>query len=216
MPINALRPAPAYTLGTLTNGQVLADTTLNEFQNAMNNFAGRGATTATLLGGRLNGLIHVPVGLVSKGYANSFQLQRIQLAIPLWLSAGFDVLGFGFQVRLNSMYPMANAPAGFVGSTFTVEVVRGGVAYQVAQITWRDLVAATLQTGFFTFNHPLSSLFLNSPIHCEEIWIRLTYDATEGDDSLLGLYPNGILTNPEFWNGCGYFFAAAYKNFEPC
>jgi len=223
MSYNPLRPSPSFALQTLANGSVLDVIKINEFQKEMAHLAGRGAAITELSGGRMNGKIHVPLGLVSKGTGlapgNTFRLGKKSVAVPLWLNPGFDMLCFFFQVRLSSMYPRPALASGYVGSVFTVDVVSGGNAYQVAYTSWHQLTNLTNfpnNVGFFKFSIPLVSLFLNSPVHVEEIYLRLNFDATEGYADVLGLYPSGTLTNPEFYQGCMYFGAAAYKSIIPC
>lgn len=220
MPLNPLRPAPAFNLQTLANGQVLDVGKINEFQKCMAHLAGRGATIVELAGARANGKIRVPLGLVSKGTGsppgNTFRLAKRDLAIPLWLNPGHDTLSIFFSVKLNSLYPLSSVASGFVGSVFTVSVVRGGNAYEVIYKDWHELDAYPSETAFFHREINLASLFLNSPVHVEEIYLKLHYTAVEGHDELLGNFPSGTLTNPEYYQGCSYFCAAAYKSLEGC
>lgn len=217
MSYNTLRPAPASNLAAIANGSVLTASSLNEYQACMNHLAGRGGVIGNPAGNRISGRIQVPIGVVSKGFNNSFFMGRISKPISLWLNPGYDMLSMFFEVRLNSM--KFHAPLNrYVGSTFAIDLVRGGVAYRLQELTWQQLSASqyTLQTGFFRMETPILGLFQTSPIHAEEIYIVLTYDMTEGEDSLIGTLPDGVLSNPTFWNGCSFFSVAAYKNIVPC
>lgn len=214
---NILRPQPANTLTTLANGQVLSASTINEAHKCMNALAGRGTRTAEIVGSRLNGRIVVPLGVVSKGFNNSYTIGRKSIAVPLWLPAGYDMIDMFFEVRLNPS--IFHAPLNrWLGSEFIVEFVRGGIAWEVARLDWRLMsnVVFPLQTGFFKMTTPITGLFQTSPIHTEEIFIRLTFDMSEGVDDVLGMDTAGTLPNPTFWNGCSYFVAACYKNIVLC
>jgi len=216
MPINPLRPSPNFNLSVLGNGSVLDDTRLNQFQAAMNAFAGRGAMVAELCGASVNGRIQVPLGAVSKGFANSFRLDKKSIAIPLWVPAGYDSLTIMFACQLNLMKNVVGVTGGFVGSIFRVEIVQGGQGRTVQEISWRSPMLDPLGNGYFEFNVPLANIFNLSPIHADLIYIRLHYSMTEGYDILLGQNTTGTHTTADFWNGCGYFGAAVYKSTDVC
>ena len=206
----------------MLNGDVLDVAKINEFQKCMDHLASRGAMVTQMTGARVNDQIQVPLGLVSHGsttpvqVGNTFRMGKKDLAIPLWLNPGYDTLTLMFQIRLQSMFPVPAVVGGYVGGVFRVEVVRGGTAHQVAYYDWRMLQNEPQQTAFFVRTIPLNSLFLNSPIHVEEIFLRLHYSSVEGYDVLLGQLPSGIFSNPEFWQGCSYFGCAVYKDCIPC
>jgi hypothetical protein len=122
MPIRPLRPSPSFLLQPMPNGSALDSARLNQFQQAMSAFAGRGATTTEICGARVNGLIQVPLGVVSKGFANSFRLDKKSIAVPLWVSAGYDSLTMLFQVRLGALksVPTSVAPRTSLGNRYSL------------------------------------------------------------------------------------------------
>lgn len=216
MPINPLRPAPNFNLQVIPNGAIIDEVRVNEFQKSMANLAGRGATIKTLSYTRTNGRFRIPCGVTSMGFPNSFVLSKKSLGIPLWLNTGHNRISIFFSVCLNLMFPLPFVVGGFVGSVVRIEIVRGGTAYTLKEVSWRDPSLDALGFGFFTVDAPLSSLFINSPIHCEEIYLRLHYSSVEGYDILLGQQTAGTLSNPEWWNGIGYFGAACYRDTDIC
>lgn len=202
----------------MPNGSALDSSRLNQFQQAMSAFAGRGATTTEICGARVNGLIQVPLGVVSKGFPNSFRLDKKSIAVPLWVPAGYDSLTMLFQVRLGALksVPTSVAASGFVGSQITIEIVQGGAARLVQDITWQSVFLDPQGNGYFEMNVPLANIFNLSPIHADLIYIRLNYTAVEGHDDLLGQNTSGILNSPTFWQGISYFGAACYKSLDVC
>ena len=223
MSYNFLRDAPANNLSTLANGQVLSASTLNEASKCMNYLAGRGAVINTASGSRISGRIQLPLGVVSRGaitgsgqptFGDTFLLSTKAIAVPLWLPPGYNMLGMFLEVRLSQL-KFSTLRNRYVGSTIAIELVRGGIAYPIVTLTWQNLTGNPLQVGFYQINQRITSLFQSSPIHSEEIHVRLTYDSTEGDTDLLGQFPDGTITYPEFWQGMSYFSVAAYKE-ENC
>lgn len=182
----------------------------------MSAFAGRGATVIEMLGASVNGTIQVPLGVVSKGFAYSFKLDKKSIAVPLWVPAGYDSLTLMFAVRLGALKSVPNVSAGFVGSFLRIEIVQGGQGRTVNEISWRSAFLDPQGSGYFEMNVPLGNIFNLSPIHAELIYIRLHYSMVEGYDILLGQNTTGMLNNSAFWQGLGYFGAACYKSLDVC
>lgn len=191
-------------------------TRLNQFQSAMSHFAGRGATVAEICGASVNGAIQVPLGAVSKGFSNSFRLDKKSIAVPLWVPAGYDYLTLMFAVRLGAMKAVPTVTSGFVGSVLRVEIVQGGQGRTVQEISWRSGFLDPQGNGYFEMNIPIPNIANLSPIHADLIYIRLHYSMTEGYDILLGQNTTGTLSSATFWQGLSYFGAACYKSTDVC
>lgn len=229
MPFTPHRPAPAFTLTNVVNGQTIQTAPLNGITNAMKHYSLRGHLHLSMSGMRTYPKV-VPVIGVAKPDLTTFKLSRKSICAPMAISphdTHFDLL-FNHRLFWYDTFTDDDGRLNQVGADVFVDLVKNNQVYRLAQRSFIDTQYLPSATGDSFVTGQLPTLFAANPVAPEITYMRLTFDFTSryrrnalnsgweyvgSDDDYLDLDQYIAPTFNSFWNGIGLLSFSTYK---PC
>jgi len=214
MPFTPYRPAQPYALINITNGSTINAAALNGISNAMRYLVDVGRQPITASGARVNGRV---IPIVGYAYPDSgqYRIARKSVVIPCEVAPGTNRFCLFYTFRLNPV-PLAFAPY-LANASLQIDLIKAGAVYPLALA---EMLATSppLYGGSELIIGKLPMELALSPVDTEQLYIRLSYDPSGGQDTLID---NNTHATPfpnfsNFWNGCGALSFATFRDCGNC